>query len=276
MFARSERPVALDQPWVEAYSVATSRDVVCGSATVSAIFRRTENWLARVVSMRALTSRLVPVQAEGGWPAAPWLRLLAVRGLVVAACVLVPLGTRVTWEGRAALERAREAEAAGTFDVAVLHYREAARWYLPGAPWVAGSLGALRRLAEARERMGDTDAALFAWRALRGAILATRSFYTPHARTLAAANARIASLMASLPAPGVDAGKSLPTLEAEHRALLEQSHRAQPIWGLLATAAWGLMAWLLYRAAVTGRRRGRYLLGALGAATLYVIGLLLA
>ncbi len=198
------------------------------------------------------------------------------RGLLVAACLLAPLGARVSWEGHSALARARDAEAAGTFDLAVLHYREAARWYLPGAPWVASGLTALQRLGEARERAGDTDAALFAWRALRGAILATRSLYTPHAHRLATANGQIAALMASLPPPGVDAGKSLPTLEAEHRALLEQSRRAHPLWGLLATTGFGVMVWLLYRATVTDRDRGRYLLGALGAASAYVIGLLLA
>src|SRR5262249_49604080 len=80
--------------------------------------------------------------------------------------------------------------------------------------------------------------ALDAWRAIRSSILATRSFYTPFPARLAAANARIADLMAADDrAPGTVADK-----RQYHYDLLARDDSPRVGWALVALA--GLAAWV--------------------------------
>lgn len=174
-----------------------------------------------------------------------------------AVLVVVLLGSaavRTVWQGRQELRSGDRAAAKGHEFAAIVHYRRAAQWYAPGAGWVEQSLQQLRRLGTAAERRGDLEQALMAWRAIRAAILSTRSAITPHPELLRQADAHIASLMARHQVPPMDRGKSLTALRQEHLQLLQNAaaDRPQPLWtacALLGFALWlGGAWWLLQRA----------------------------
>jgi hypothetical protein len=104
------------------------------------------------------------------------------------------------------------------------------------------ALAGLARIGAEAEQKGDVERALAAYRAVRSAILSTRSCYVPEADRLAAANKRIAALMAGLPPPQMDAGKSREQLEREHLSLLEQDPDPKLGWTLVLL--FGFAAWV--------------------------------
>jgi hypothetical protein len=170
----------------------------------------------------------------------PRVRAL-LKGLTIASLVLLVLVLRVVGSARQELSEADAALAQANVDSAIVHYRRAARWYAPCSPYHVRALERLARLGRDAEVQGDSERALHAYRSLRGAIMATRSFYVPEPARLAAANRRIATLMADLPPPGVDAGKSKAQLRLEHLALLESIPGPNVFWTcvlLLGFACW--------------------------------------
>ena len=87
----------------------------------------------------------------------------------------------------------------------------------------------------------DPGRALAAWRELRSAILATRSFYTPHRALLDEANRQIAELMADAElAAGTQHGHE--RARAWHAARLAQDEAPKLGWTLVAL--FGLIAWV--------------------------------
>jgi hypothetical protein len=130
----------------------------------------------------------------------------ALRAFGVAAFLLTVISVRVVTSARSELREGERQLARGDRDAAVVHLRRAARWYAPFSPYHVHALDQLTQLAREAEQRGDTEGALAAYRSVRGAIMATRSFYIPERARLDRANQRIAALMAELPAPGIDAG----------------------------------------------------------------------
>jgi hypothetical protein len=107
----------------------------------------------------------------------------------VAAIVfagVAALALRVVIEGRSALARGDEANAANRFPDAIAAWESAARWYFPLAPHVDAAYDRLREFAKARRSVA-------AWRAIRSAALATRGPWQPHAEDLADADRITAS-----------------------------------------------------------------------------------
>lgn len=164
-------------------------------------------------------------------------RVAGVVGILLAV-VLV----RVLVGSRGELGRGDALRAAGDLDAALIHYRRAAKWYAPGNPWSAAALDSLREIASDAESADQPRRSLAAWRAIRGAILSTRSTYTPHADRLAEADEHIAALMAAEPPPPIDAGKTEEARRAEHLALLRDVPRPHQGWALLALL--GFAAWV--------------------------------
>jgi hypothetical protein len=151
------------------------------------------------------------------------------RGLraVAFVCLLLAIvAARVVWSSRGEWRAA----VAATGDDEIAHLGRAARLYAPGNPY---SRRAVEKLAAIGR--GDSARALAAWRELRSACLATRSFYTPHRALLDEANARIAELMAA-------ADPSQPDARAWHAARLAQDESPSVAWTLLALA--GLALWI--------------------------------
>jgi hypothetical protein len=167
---------------------------------------------------------------------------------VALACLFTLVTARVVISARAELQEAEKALAAGERDAGIVHLRRAARWYAPLSPYHVAALQRLSELGKAAEQAGEVDVALSAYRALRGAILATRSTYVPERARLEAANVRIAALMAKQAVPGVDAGKSEQQLAAEHLALLTPIPGPSVLWScvlLLGFVCWVASAFLL-------------------------------
>jgi hypothetical protein len=158
-------------------------------------------------------------------------------------CIAVGLGvivTRVFWDGRAALAAGDEAIAHGDVDGAVVAWRRAARWYAPGAPHVADAYQRLEAVAREAEAHGDARGALAAWRAIRSSVVATRSFYTPYADRLEAADERIAALMAA-EEKAADPARDEAARKSFHLALLardESPRLAYTVLALCGFAAW--------------------------------------
>jgi hypothetical protein len=163
---------------------------------------------------------------------AGWTRKLgwaaAATGVVVAVITV-----RVVVSSAGELSEAERYRNRGELDAAIVHYRRAARWYAPGNPYCVDALVGLAEIGQEAEQAGEIERALSAFRGIRAAIMSTRSFYTPHGDRLDAANERIADLMASMPPPPIDAGKSREQLRREHLALLTSTHGPHLLWTLV-------------------------------------------
>ena len=166
---------------------------------------------------------------------------VALRVIAVVALLLSALTVRVVVSSRSELLEARRRLEKGDIAGSIVHFRRSARWYAPASPYHVEALSALGKIAREAERHGDHVVALSAYRAIRAAIMSTRSFYTPERDRLRAANGRIADLMAAESPPPIDAGKSREALRKEHLALLEAHHGPNIFWTcvlLLGFVSW--------------------------------------
>ena len=114
------------------------------------------------------------------------------------------------------------------------HLGRAARLYAPGNPFSRRALDSLAELG----RAGGGDS-LAAWQEVRSALLATRSFYTPHPELLAGPIRRIAALMAERDSPSQG---SVETRRAWHAARLAEVEAPSVGWSLVALL--GLGVWI--------------------------------
>jgi hypothetical protein len=163
-------------------------------------------------------------------------------GAVVAIAVLAMAGLRLVGEGRAGLAASDAAFSQGDVMAAVIHARDAARAYVPFAAHTEQGFLKLRDIALKTERRGDTEAALFAWRALLSAAAGTRPFSGVTDQARADAEASVARLSAELRALA-QGGRGVPQ-EADARSALRAADVVPRIgWGaLLLTGAclwWG-------------------------------------
>jgi hypothetical protein len=118
-------------------------------------------------------------------------------GVLLGLLFFILAAARVVYSSRDEYLRAGRYLALGHIEQAIVHYRRAARWYAPGNPYVEKSIHRLWELGKLAERRGNPTVALTAYRSIRGAILGTRSFYTPNADWLERVNKKIAELMAA-------------------------------------------------------------------------------
>jgi hypothetical protein len=161
--------------------------------------------------------------------------------LAALAVLLSVMTLRAFLEARAASASARVALQRGDLQQGIVHLRGSARWDAPFNGYAADARAQLGQLAEACEARGDSVCALSAWRSLHAAIMATRSFYTPHQEQLARADERIASLMAREPPPPIEGQRSEADRKAEYLALL-QPRDPNPFGVLLACL--GFATWV--------------------------------
>jgi hypothetical protein len=155
-----------------------------------------------------------------------------VQALALVAILVAIVAARVVWSSRGEWRAA----VAATGDDELAHLGRAARLYAPGNPYSRRAVDKLAAIG--RE---DPARALAAWRELRSAILATRSFYTPHRALLDEANARIADLMADAEvAAGTQHARD--QARAWHAARLAQDESPSVAWTLVAL--FGLAGWI--------------------------------
>ncbi|PRQ07799.1 hypothetical protein [Enhygromyxa salina] len=176
-------------------------------------------------------------------------RVIARRvGLIAVAVALLlgPLSVRVWVDGRAQLQLAADAAAAGDVDAQILHLGRAARWRLPLATHDDHARAELRELAVTATDARDHDRALAAWRELRGALLGTRALGVVDAEQLAAANAAIVREMVRQAEAAVDPADSADPADPADQArwVAELDEDLAPRWRtLLASACF--TAWLI-------------------------------
>jgi len=160
----------------------------------------------------------------------------------VLVALVGPLVVRALVEGRAELELAGDARAAGRNDAAIEHYGRALRWRVPLASHDEQAIAQLRAMADAAEGAGDVQEALAALRELRRGLIGTRAWAVPHPDELALANARIAELMAAQEREfGTDIGGEGDPY-AWHLARLEALPGPDPVRANLA--AFAFVGWL--------------------------------
>jgi hypothetical protein len=162
-------------------------------------------------------------------------------GLLVVA-LLFMLVLRVGYGSYSALERARVLRAEGDAALAALAYREAITWYLPGSPWVARAIEGMWELADEAEAAGDWVAARTIVSNLRGALYGVRSFYQPHAEIVAAADERLAALLAQTDERVLAGTLDLMTAFEEFRADVARDHAPSVPWSL--ALGLGFLGWV--------------------------------
>ena len=172
----------------------------------------------------------------------PWMKPVG-RIIGTIGVLLFVLSVRVVSASHAELREGDQLRAQNEIDFAIAHYRRAARQYAPGNPYSVAALNRLSEIARAAEQEGDRERALAAWRSVRGAILASRSFYIPEPERLSEANGHIARLMSELPPPELDAGKTPEERRAAESARLDTIH--DPALGFRILALLGLATWII-------------------------------
>ena len=96
------------------------------------------------------------------------------RTVAVLLSILLLLVMRVLVSAKDELSQADAALEQGDVYSAIVHYRRAARFYVPVSPLHVRGLAALERIGAQAEQAGDVERALSAYRAARGSIMAAR------------------------------------------------------------------------------------------------------
>ncbi len=163
--------------------------------------------------------------------------------LVVAAGVALALGivvVRLLVDARAAFRAGDAAEQRGELTLAIRHYLDAGRLYVPGSSYTKGALDRLDRIGVTAVTQGDYATARAAFEAERAALLGTRSFYTPHAARLPDLERKLARLVAATEADGTAA--TFEERASWHAARLAE--RPGPKTSLVLLALLGLLTWV--------------------------------
>jgi hypothetical protein len=169
----------------------------------------------------------------------PWRRQLALAlgGLALALGIIV---VRLLVDARSAMADGAAAEQRGETLLAIRHYLDAGRLYVPGGPYTARALDRLDKIAVTAVTEGDYATARAAFEAERAAILGTRAFYTPHGGRLPDLERKLARLLAAS-----EASFTAATFEQRarwHAERLAERPRPKTPWVLLALL--GLAIWL--------------------------------
>jgi len=166
-------------------------------------------------------------------------RLIGLCVVLFFSLILV----KVFLSSRYEFKEAGIADAKGNIREAITHYERAILWYLPVGGYVTPSA---ERLWEIGRDLEETDVklALIAYRSLRSAFYATRSFYTPGRSWIDRTDERISALMALAP-PAFEKEKRMSQAERKDQALaiLKRPMRPYAGWSIiLEVGFWGWIA----------------------------------
>jgi len=167
--------------------------------------------------------------------------LWIIKALVVLLLLLAVVYARVVYESQRNFFEAEEKLTQSKRHGAVYHFQAAAAWYSPFNPYVKKSHDRLWQIGRKAELAGDGDLALEAYRAIRSSILGSRSFFTPEAETLRAANERISVLMAAKAHAPAFKSMGLDELRRIHYGKLADSKQPGPLWVMVLLL--GFMLW---------------------------------
>ncbi len=176
--------------------------------------------------------------------ASPGARLFrtAAFAIAVVGVAIVAVSARVMAAGEHEIGLSTDELRAGHPIEAAQHARRAAGWYMPGAPHVRVAYARLIALADAAEKIGDRQTALFAWRSVRTAALDSRWLVTPHEEDLERADDAIARLSAAVPRPA--GTRTDPVAEIQRDALEALAREDGPDRGWSVVLVGGVGAWI--------------------------------
>lgn len=121
-------------------------------------------------------------------------KTVLVNVTVIAVISLVLIAGNTLWRQRTQFHRGEEALARGDFMAAVSAYEAALHMYTPLGPHVEKSAVRLWEIGAGFERVGDTERALIAYRALRSSFYAARWLVQPGSEWIARCDMKIAML----------------------------------------------------------------------------------
>jgi len=168
-----------------------------------------------------------------------WRRQLAIAlgGLALALGIIV---VRLLVDARSAFASGAAAEQRGETALAIRHYLDAGRLYVPGSPYTVRALDRLDKIAVTSVTQGDYATARAAFEAERAAILGTRSLYTPHGSRLPDLERKLARLLAASEDPSTTG--TFEERASWHAQRLAERPRPKTPWVLLALL--GLLTWV--------------------------------
>jgi hypothetical protein len=180
---------------------------------------------------------------DGGQAAAAGHRKLGLALSLLAGVVLVASApvVRMVIEGRGEDRASDAALSAGDVAAATVHARRAAAAYVPLASHMGSSYRRLRTIAQQAEMRGDPEAALFAWRAIRSASIASSWLCPTAARERRFADAAIARLSAARHGASLPARRAI-TEDAARRFAAELEPDNVPARSRVAVVLGGLFA----------------------------------
>lgn len=146
---------------------------------------------------------------------------------------------RVAWVSHAELEAADLARGAGQIDVAIAHYRRAARHAAPPFDASAKAYDALFEIGAAADRVDDSVTALSAYRSVRGSIVAGRPLGTFQGERLERADERIAAIVSRNDRGSLLRDQSPEVVRRMHRTSLQEEPRER--WLGLALTVFGFI-----------------------------------
>lgn len=146
---------------------------------------------------------------------------------------------RVAYVSHAELETADAAAAAGQEEIAIAHYRRAARHVAPPFDAAGSAYDALLRIGRAAELRGDVDTALGAYRAVRASIVASRPLGTFQGDRLEQADERIAGIVARIDRTSLLRDQAPDVVRRMHRRWLQEEPHER--WLGLALAVVGFL-----------------------------------
>jgi len=163
--------------------------------------------------------------------------------VIVAVLVLCAVGVflKVDLSGRAEYARASKLFEEGKLWEAVGRYDRAMHWYSPLSGHVEDSARDLWRLGERAEAEGDAKLALLAYRTIRSAFYAARSYRTPGKDWIARCDEKIVELASEQPEM-VDRVPDEEARREEVRRSLGKYPAPDAAWSLAAVI--GFLGWI--------------------------------
>lgn len=122
-------------------------------------------------------------------------KTIAVNIAVTAFIAIILIWGNTWYRQWSQFNRGEAALAKGDFVAAIAGYEAAIHMYTPGSPQVGRTAEKLWGIAEEREKNGDRELALVAYRALRSSFYSTWGLTRPGQRWIARCDAKIARLV---------------------------------------------------------------------------------
>lgn len=234
-------------------------------------------------------SRVTRMHPCDPMPQKSWISTRLVRHAVglmlVVCCGAMLLSLKISYASRQEVWRGEEATQRDAYQVAIMHYERAIKWYTPWSASVQHAVEHLWEVGTAAEQRSEWTVALEAYRSLRASLYAVQSFYQPYPEWIPKCEAKIARLMAQTSGAAPAADEQVASHTARFAQMLRRDTTPHRGWSLLAVG--GFLGWVggtigfLWRVLPTGqiqRWQSAAMWGStvILAFTVWIIGLLFA